>query len=151
MSECAEALTPSLRSSSTSARTLHACLVRGEDTIEAPFCRVWRTYRYLSTEPDDYSSHLFIYRILCCIIKLLWEKFQPLYDGDPFTADKNSKHKHAPIRELAAHQPLPQRDLCYLHSSLGLRPGDSLLGPLQRTLRWARSGCSGGLKANLSP
>lgn len=49
-----------------------------------------------------------------------------MYGRALLTPDKNSKYKHAPIRELAANQPLPQSDLCYLQSSLGLSPSDSL-------------------------
>lgn len=78
----------------------------------------------------DYTFHLFIYRLWCCSIELLREEFQPVHG-----ADKNSEYKHAPIRELAANQPLPQRDLRYLQSGRALRPSDSLLGPRQRTLR----------------
>lgn len=82
----------------------------------------------------DYFLHLFILRILCRGTGLLREKFQPAYGRGPFTADKNSKYKHAPIRELAADQPLPQRDLCYLQSGpRSLRPSDSQPRAQRRT------------------
>lgn len=110
-------------------------LVQVGDTIEAPFCCMRRAYCCFPPTLTDYSFHLFIYVILHCRIELLREEFQPLYGGGPFTADKNSKYKHAPIRELAANQPLPQRDLCYLQSGLGLGLSDSLQGPMQKTLR----------------
>lgn len=83
--------------------------------------------RHPSTFPPTLTNepfHFFIHMI--CSTKHLWEEFQPLYGRALLTADKNSKYKHAPIRELAANQPLPQSDLCYLQSSLGLSPSDSL-------------------------
>lgn len=131
-----------------------ACMSGPAEEIQSkPLCVACdgRTATFPPTLTDCYL-HLFIYGILHRSIKLSWEEFhQPLYGGGPFTADKNSKYKHGPIRELAANQPLPQRDVCYLQRGLSLTLSDSTQGPLQKTLRWARCRYSHGLKANRSP
>lgn len=109
----------------------------GEEIQSKPLCVACdgRTAA-LSPTLTDYSFHLFIYGILHCSIKLLREEFhQLLYGGGPFTGDKNSKYKHAPIRKLAANQPLPQRDVCYLQRGLSLTLSDSTQGLLEKTLR----------------
>lgn len=150
MSKRAEALRLCLRYSKVDI----ACMSGpGEEMQSKPLCVAWngRTAAFPPTL-TDYSFHLFIYWILHCSIKLLREEFhKPLYGGGPFTGDKNSKYKHAPIRELAANQPLPQRDVCYLQWGLSLTLSDSTQALLKKTLRWARSRCSHGLKANQSP
>lgn len=103
-----------------------------------PFCCMRPAHCCLSPTSTDCSSHLFIYVILRCSIELLREEFQPLYGGGPSQQIKTIKYKHAPIRELAANQPLPQRDLCYLQNGLGLRPSDSLQGPLRRNFEMSQ-------------
>lgn len=84
------------------------------DTIGVHFSCLTRTHCYLSTHLIWLFLPFIYTQDLCGGIKLLREEFQPLYGGGPFTADKNSKYKHAPIRELASNQPPPQRDVCYL-------------------------------------
>lgn len=51
----------------------------------------------------------FIYLQDCvCQYRAFREEFQPLWDGETFTADKTPKYKQAPISKLASNQPLPQ-------------------------------------------
>lgn len=96
----------------------------------------------------DYPFHFFYLHDL----QLLQEKFQPLHEAeDPSQPIKTQSINTLPLGNSQTSSPylgvvcvicmLASVWLCVIHCR----------DPLWRTLRWARSSCSRGLKANLSP
>lgn len=132
-----------LHSFSTATWALRSRLAPAGDTIEGPFLLHATGVPLHFHPPWPIIPFFYLFTGFCALTWSFYERNSNLYTVEgPSQQIKTQKYKQSPIRELAADQPLPQRDPCYLQSGPGLRPSDSLLWPQRRTLRWSRSRCS---------